>query len=58
MVIVLHRCLSVLADKISQTAAMDDKRIRKELQVRMTFMLSAEMTSFYILTSGNLWEIA
>ncbi|KAG2022683.1 hypothetical protein CC2G_000411 [Coprinopsis cinerea AmutBmut pab1-1] len=26
------RCLSVLADKVTQTAAMDDKRVRKELQ--------------------------
>lgn len=27
-----HRCLSVLADKITKTTAMDDKRVRKELQ--------------------------
>ena len=27
------RCLTVLADKIVQTTAMDDRRLRKELQV-------------------------
>lgn len=27
------RCLSVLAEKVTQTTAMDDRRIRKELQV-------------------------
>lgn len=29
-----HRCLTVLADKVVQTAAVDDRRLRKELQVR------------------------
>jgi len=28
-----NRCLTVLADKIVQTAALDDRRLRKELQV-------------------------
>ena len=28
------RCLTVLADKVVQTAAVDDRRLRKELQVR------------------------
>jgi hypothetical protein len=32
------RCLTVLADKIVQTAAVDDKRLRKELQVRLVFV--------------------
>lgn len=27
------RCLSVLAEKVTQTTAMEDRRIRKELQV-------------------------
>ena len=27
------RCLTVLADKIVQTSALDDRRVRKELQV-------------------------
>jgi hypothetical protein len=27
------RCLSVLADKVTQTSAMEDRRIRKEFQV-------------------------
>ena len=30
------RCLTVLADKVVQTAALDDRRLRKELQVRCT----------------------
>lgn len=30
------RCLTVLADKVVQTAALDDRRLRKELQVRNT----------------------
>jgi hypothetical protein len=30
----IARCLSVLAEKITQTAAIDDRRIRKELQVQ------------------------
>ena len=29
-----NRCLTVLADKVVQTAALDDRRLRKELQVR------------------------
>jgi hypothetical protein len=29
------RCLSVLADKITQTTAMEDRRIRKEFQVKI-----------------------
>lgn len=29
-----NRCLTVLADKVVQTAAVDDRRLRKELQVR------------------------
>jgi hypothetical protein len=28
------RCLCVLGDKVTQTTAIDDKRIRKDLQVR------------------------
>jgi hypothetical protein len=32
------RCLTVLADKVVQTAAVDDKRLRKELQVRLIFL--------------------
>ncbi|KAJ7742186.1 Dopey, N-terminal-domain-containing protein [Mycena olivaceomarginata] len=31
------RCLTVLAEKITQTTAMEDRRIRKELQVKETF---------------------
>jgi len=29
-----NRCLTVLADKVVQTTAMEDRRLRKELQVR------------------------
>lgn len=29
-----NRCLTVLGDKVVQTAAVDDRRLRKELQVR------------------------
>lgn len=29
-----NRCLTVLADKVVQTTALDDRRLRKELQVR------------------------
>lgn len=31
--IISGRCLSVLADKVIQTTAVDDRRLRKELQV-------------------------
>lgn len=31
-----HRCISVLADKITQTTAAEDRRTRKELQVSQT----------------------
>lgn len=30
----VDRCLTVLADKVVQTAAVEDRRLRKELQVR------------------------
>lgn len=30
-----NRCLTVLADKVVQTTALDDRRPRKELQVRL-----------------------
>jgi hypothetical protein len=30
----IDRCLTVLADKVVQTAAVDDRRLRKELQVK------------------------
>lgn len=33
----LNRCLAVLAEKVTQTTAMDDKKIRKELQVRKLY---------------------
>ena len=32
----VDRCLSVLAEKVTQTTAMDDRRIRKELQVELS----------------------
>jgi len=32
------RCLSILAEKITQTAALDDRRIRKEFQVKLSFV--------------------
>lgn len=35
----LYRCLSVLAEKVTQTTAVDDKRIRKELQVDEMLLL-------------------
>ena len=31
-----NRCLTVLADKVVQTTALDDRRLRKELQVKPT----------------------
>ena len=42
--IFLHcfRCLGVLAEKVTQTTAVDDRRIRKELQVDE--MLSSELS--------------
>ena len=30
---VISRCFTVLADKVSQTTALDDRRIRKDMQV-------------------------
>jgi len=50
--IFLHcfRCLGVLAEKVTQTTAVDDKRIRKELQVDE--MLSSEPSHLLTLNPG------
>jgi hypothetical protein len=35
----LRRCISILADKITQTTALEDRRIRKDLQVFFFFLV-------------------
>jgi hypothetical protein len=44
------RCLGVLAEKVTQTTAVDDKRIRKELQVDE--MLSSEPSHLSAVNPG------
>lgn len=48
------RCVSTLADKITQTTALEDRRIRKDLQVGLT-LFSADIW-LTLSGLGNIWE--
>ncbi|KAI0307632.1 Dopey, N-terminal-domain-containing protein [Multifurca ochricompacta] len=49
------RCVSTLADKITQTTALEDKRIRKDLQDTYGKLLDAVVMSVNRSTDTNYW---
>ncbi|KAI9513117.1 Dopey, N-terminal-domain-containing protein [Russula earlei] len=50
------RCVSILADKITQTTALEDKRIRKDLQETYGKLLDATVVSVNRSTDTNYWS--
>jgi len=49
------RCVSILADKITQTTALEDRRIRKDLQETYGKLLDATVVSVNRSTDTNYW---
>lgn len=49
------RCVSILADKITQTTALEDRRIRKDLQDTYGKLLDAVVVSVSRNTDTNYW---
>ena len=52
-----HRCLTILAEKVTQTTAMEDKRTKKDIQVRILLPISREAIMTNIFTPGHVWKI-
>lgn len=50
-----RRCLCVLGDKVTQTTAMDDKRIKKDLQETFGKLLDASVTFVGRTTEPSSW---
>lgn len=50
-----HRCLCVLGDKVTQTTAMDDKRVKKDLQETFGKLLDACVTFVGRTTEPSSW---
>ncbi|KAH9996513.1 Dopey, N-terminal-domain-containing protein [Russula vinacea] len=50
------RCVSTLADKITQTTALEDRRIRKDLQETYGKLLEATVVSVNRTTDTNYWN--